>query len=86
MPDHEKPFVSINQEMQFYCKQYWILLGIKDLYSIYKRRVWKIQKSYELTPEQIQTHIDTFKWGIKDLEEWWDKFAALKHLFDITNQ
>jgi len=80
--ENKKPFVSINQEMQFYCKQYWILLGIKDLYSIYKRRVWKIQKSYQLQDKEIQTQIDTFKCWIKYIEEGADKYELLLDLFN----
>lgn len=75
-------FKSINQELQFYCKQYWKLLGIKDLYSIYKYKVWLIEKSYQLPKEEIETQIDTFKCWIKYIEEWADRYILLLDLFN----
>jgi len=69
MGTDSKSFVSAEQELQFYCKKYGELLGIKNLYVIYKRRIWGVEKAKYLKKETIEKYIDSFKVGIKYIEE-----------------
>jgi len=74
-------FASKEQELQFFCKQYWKLLGIKDLYRIYKRKIWYVEHANQLSKAQVKINTDKFKAWILQIEQWADKYELLMYLF-----
>jgi len=61
--------INTNQKLRFIINEYWKLLNIDDFYTLYKTHKLKIKKASEISETNKLSIIETFEYGIKEIEQ-----------------
>lgn len=60
---------NTNSKLRFFITEYWKWVKIPDLYDQMKKKVFKVKNASEISEEQKEKLIESYRYGLQALEQ-----------------